>query len=117
MEKQYYISKEQFLALKAKWKESAYHSASDMIIYNILRSKPADNGFAPKTKNIQGINEWYAFNEALWNANYQMKPCHKRDPITRMPTIVEGQMEKEFKARYGIEPPADFADKLKDLKK
>jgi len=117
MEKQYYISKEQFLTLKAKWKESSYHSAADHIIYNILRSKPADNGFIPKKLHIQGDNEWYAFNEALWNANHQLKPCYKRDWVLKTSTLIEGQMEKEFKTHYGIEPPADLADKLKDLKK
>jgi hypothetical protein len=114
MENQYYISKEQFLTLKAKWKESNHHSAADMIIYNILRSKPADNGFAPKTKNIQGNNEWYAFNGALWTAS---RVNVKRIPGTyRMETDVEAT-NAEFKKKFGIDRPADLSEKFQGLKK
>ena len=114
MENQYYISKEQFLTLKAKWKESNHHSAADMIIYNILRSKPADNGFAPKTKNIQGNNEWYAFNGALWTAS---RVKMMRDPITRsFGTDIEST-NAEFKKKFGIDRPADLSEKFQGLKK
>jgi len=114
MENQYYISKEQFLTLKAKWKESNNHSASDMIVYNILRSKPADHGFVAKRKNIQGNNEWHAFNEALWYASYTKK---MRDPVTKFFVIDIEATNAEFKAKYGIDRPSDFADKFQGLKK
>ena len=65
MEKSYYINKEQFNAVKSSWKNQKHHESWEHILYNVLRSKPADNGFTLRTKNIQGNHPWYAFNHAL----------------------------------------------------
>lgn len=99
MEKQYYISKEQFAELITAWKKNEQHSASQHIIYNILRSKPADLGFSPRGKNIQGNNPWYSFNESVTNARW----------ICRDATY--------FKSIFGIDVPSDLEEKLKGLRK
>ena len=41
------LTKEQYLAIKAAWGQRKNHDATDHIIYNILRSLPADRGFTP----------------------------------------------------------------------
>jgi len=77
MEKQYYITKEQFTAMLAAWRSKTEHTAGQHIIYNILRSKPAKLGFAEKQKNIQGNDPWFAFKQALIEAK---QICNKSHP-------------------------------------
>lgn len=129
MEKEYYITKEQFIALKEAWNQKQSHSASEMIIYNILRSKPADNGFCQKTKNIQGCDEWYAFNQARYAAENFCSPDHimVEDPTAPLNRItgrpgkkwifdIEPAL-KRFKAKYGLDMPEDIESKIKESKK
>lgn len=93
MEKTYYISKEQFITLTEAWKQKEYHSATEHIIYNVLRSKPSDLGFTKKTKNIQGNDPWYGYNTALWYVGRFLKHVN-------------------FKEKFGIDMPEDLASKL-----
>lgn len=115
MEKEYYISKEQFITLKNKWKEHNHHTAADIIIYNVLRSKPADNGFVARTKNIQSNDEWYAFHEALRDAIGDCSPGRKWDG-GKYVIDTERYLER-FKEHFGIAMPAGITDKLKEAKK
>lgn len=129
MEKEFYITKEEFVALKEAWKAKADHSAPEIIIYNILRSKPVDNGFVPKTKNIQGRNEWYAFNEALYYAKSYCAPARLsvEDPqglISRLTGKRANKWisdieptKKKFKDRFGIDMPEDIIAALGGAKK
>ena len=99
MEKQYYISKEQFETAKATWKSNQKtHSAWEHIIYNILRSKDMRNGFCAKTKNIQANDSWFRYNDALRTARWYCNPKRNLDI---------------FKKRFGIEMPQDLSDRLK----
>jgi len=99
MEKQYYISKEQFETAKATWKSNQKtHSAWEHIIYNILRSKKPSTGFCEKTKAIQGNNLWHAYDNAFREAKWH---CSPRGNVTL------------FKERFGIEMPQDLSDRLK----
>jgi|JI10StandDraft_1071094.scaffolds.fasta_scaffold55820_4 hypothetical protein len=97
MEKEYFISKEEFLSAKAKWASSDYHTASNHIIYNALRSKPLDHGFHQKTKNIQGNDAWYAFKEAKRGAWWFAR---KAPP-------------EAFKLMFGIDRPATLEEMLR----
>lgn len=63
-QKQYLISKEEYLTAKQKWAKHKHHTAKWHILYNILRSKPADYGFKKKTRAIQGNDPWFAYNTA-----------------------------------------------------
>ena len=112
MEKQYYISREQFITLKEEWKKIIHPTAADMIIYNILRNKPADNGFVPKTKNIQGNNAWGGFDQALSNARYFCSERRKFDYAKRVWIIDDETAKQSFIARFGIERPAGMIEKL-----
>lgn len=120
MEKQYYITKEQFTALTAAWRAKASHSATEHIIYNILRSKDAKLGFVERAKNIQGNDSWYAYKEALkaakslcstknpW-AQYKDTP-HSRSYESGEARIKANQ--QKFKDTFGIDMPADFEEQL-----
>lgn len=99
MQKQFYISKEQYNIVKSTWKTS-HHSAPYHIIYNILRSKKPTNGFNAKTKNIQGNDPWFGYHSALRVAkNY----CH---PIYNL----------SFKHIFGIDIPENIKEKLEEIK-
>lgn len=98
MEKTYYITKEEFCAVKEAWKAKQNREAWEHIIYNILRSKEADNGFCPKTKNIQGNDPWHNYNNALMRASYMLK-------------------HYKFSDYFNIEMPEGFLEKLKGLQK
>ena len=129
MENQYYISKEQYLAIKAAWKIKSSHTASEMVIYNILRSKPVDNGFCEKTKNIQGCDEWHGFNSALYTANKFCSPDHilVEDPTVPVNRIT-GRLGKKwvfdneptlkrFIEKYGIDMPECISNKISESRK
>jgi hypothetical protein len=68
MENQFNLTKEQYLTVLATWRAKKEHDASDIILYNILRTKPADRGFIAKSKKIQGDDPWFAYNNALHSA-------------------------------------------------
>lgn len=130
MEKTHYISREDYINVKAAWKlRHSGESAVGMVIYNVLRSKPAASGFVPKTKNVQGNDEWYAFNQAMFLAERFCSPDHVmvEDPsappnrITGKPGkkwvyVIEPAL-KRFKERFGIDRPEGLLDALKASEK
>lgn len=99
MEKEYFISKEEFLAVKETWAKRPNNIAfaDEHIIYNALRSLPLDRGFTEKKKNIQGNTPWYAFIKAKMVAYWRTKRA----------------LPGEFKKQYGIDIPDGLLDKLK----
>jgi hypothetical protein len=104
MEKTFYISKEQFNAVTAAWKNSKDHTAAEHIVYNVLRNKPVDNGFTEKHKNIQGCDSWYGFNQALSNARWMCK-------------LQNDSKKQHFKQRFGIDMPEDIVSKFEGVQK
>jgi len=64
------LTKEQFLEFRAKFKEQANAkslSASDMILYNLIRGKDPKSGFTPITnpnKLSNGAIAWFAYEKA-----------------------------------------------------
>jgi len=124
MEKQYFISKEQFVALLAAWKASTHHTAAEHIIYNILRSKDARLGFIERKSNIQGDDPWYAYKLAL---NDALRLCSLANPWEKYKdtshhgSYVGGQKQveerqKRFKDRFGIDIPEGLLELLKGAK-
>ena len=95
VQNEFYITKEQFLVMKATWAAKETHEAWHHIIYNVLRSKPIDLGFTIKKHHIQGDDEWYGFNDALRNASLYAK---------RYPNLI--------KENFGIDAPEDLLNKL-----
>ena len=121
MEKTYFITREDFINLKTAWKSQAEHSASDMVIYNVLRSKPAASGFVPKTKNIQGNDPWHAFNTAKSDAHYittRTRVYIKSDDAKygRWEDLSPEDHNKKFKEKWGIDLPMGLADLIKESK-
>jgi len=118
MEKTYYISREQYLTIKATWAAKHDHTAWQHIIYNILRNKPADYGFIARNKHIQGDNPWFAYNEALATAkNYLSKhnPWTEGSSFERRQKAIASDIA-HLKAIFGIDMPEDIYDKLGDKK-
>ncbi len=126
MEKQYFISKEQFVALLAAWKASTHHTAAEHIIYNILRSKDARLGFIERKSNIQGDNPWYAYKLAREDA---MRLCSLANPWEKYSdpaspyhkSYLGGQKQveerqKRFKDRFGIDVPEGIMELLEGAK-
>jgi predicted 3-demethylubiquinone-9 3-methyltransferase (glyoxalase superfamily) len=99
MEKTFYISKQDFITLTQTWAQKKSHTAAQHIIYNTLRSKPADLGFTEKTKNIQGGSSWYGYKRAWGSAHYL-----SRNNIW-------------FKDNFGIDMPENMQEKLEGWRK
>jgi hypothetical protein len=97
MEKNFLVSREEYLVAKATWKNKANPVASEMIIYNVIRGKDKKNGFCEKKKHIQGNDPWFAYNEALFRAKIFIK------------RLTPGQ----FKASFGIEPTPEILELFK----
>ena len=67
MELKYIIDKVQYLVVKQQWKNTNEHSATELILYNLLRGFPAKRGFTPitnKNKLANGATEWCNFESA-----------------------------------------------------
>lgn len=97
-ENTYMLSKEEFLKLKAHWSKTCRNRTSaEMLIYNLLRSKPARNGFAAKTKGVQSNNPWQAFYLAKAAAHYQVFRMKKYGT---------------FEEKFGIQIPDGFEEMI-----
>ena len=119
--KEYYISREQYLSLKAAWSAKSSHEAWEMVIYNILRSKPIDHGFSEKKQHIQSNDPWQGFNLALGTAaNY----CPGQKCPWAEGSMSANRWENGMTARvalankiFGIELPSDIMTKLEGQRK
>jgi hypothetical protein len=121
--KEYYISREQYLTLKAKWAENNNHPAWQHIIYNILRNKPIDSGFTEKKKAIQCNDPWWGFNSALSEARHycpgEICPYDK----DKFPSGYERwtkrseEYQKLAEKIFGITIPGDIRTKMDGYKK
>lgn len=122
MEKTYFITKEQYQAVKAAWTTRYNHTAWEIVIYNILRSKPIRNGFVERGRNIQGDSPWYAFKLALQGARQacSTKNPWEKDRGTRNHFAVIHADERiaasqtAFRNTFGIDMPEGIMDLLKD---
>lgn len=119
--KEYYISREQYLSLKAAWSAKSSHEAWEMVIYNILRSKPIDHGFSERKNHIQGDNPWYAFNVALGTTqNYcptTKCPWKEGSPSAARWEIGHKNYLDHAKRVFGIDMPEDLMAKMEGQKK
>jgi hypothetical protein len=122
MEQQYYISKEQFTALTAAWRSRKDHTAAEHIIYNVLRGKPAKQGFKQREKHVQGNDPWYAFSCALSEAcrmfDYRNMWDQHRDndkyaeSWSRMDAKIK-QKRLDNTQLFGFELPGDIVEQLR----
>ena len=108
------ITKEQRKAIKAAWKESKYHDATDHIIYNALRGLPLDRGFTPISSenwckiNSNGDDRWYGFNNARLYAYGR---------LSRLLQKGTGDMfdQDAVLRKWGIIPSAELIESLKKI--
>ena len=121
MEKQFSISKEQFKSLSSAWKSSESHTASEHVIYNILRGKSARNGFVARTKNIQGNDAWFAFKKAQKEALSSVStanPWGKYKDTPHHASFESGEKRIEEKRRkFRVSFGLDLTDGLFDILK
>ena len=78
--------------LKAAWVSKSEHTASEHIIYNLLRGKDAKRGFNQRLTSIQGNDPWYAFNLAkrsAWHIANANADFEKRFGIARPEYLLE----------------------------
>lgn len=109
MEKQYYISNEQYQTLLAAWKKLSADkkiTSTDILIYNILRSKSPSRGFSKKNSNIQGNDPWFSFALAKWNASLLYNGGYSEE--------TKEKRKQAFFERFGIERPSDFPGKIQE---
>lgn len=121
-----FLTKEQYLATKAAWKNSDSHSAKDIIIYNLLRSFPLDRGFSLLTgfdKIRSNYNdEWHGYNKAvsLAYSNINSLKVEDKFPSWMKPDDIEKRKQynaqkrlstiDNFKNMFGI----DLTDEIID---
>jgi hypothetical protein len=109
MENQFNLTKEQYLTVLATWRAKKEHDASDIILYNILRTKPADRGFIAKSKKIQGDDPWFAYNNALYNAHQRLNVKNMYAGQAEKWVLVGEERIKNrrdaFKQTFGIDMP------------
>jgi hypothetical protein len=121
MENQFNITKEQYLTMRSTWAAKKHHDASDIILYNILRTKPADRGFSAKDKNIQANDPWFAYHNALYSARMRvyMENKYSKQFVS---TWARGEEQiknnkEHFLRTFGFEMPEGVHDMLNGANK
>jgi hypothetical protein len=121
MENQFNITKEQYLTVLATWKAKKEHDAADIILYNILRTKPVDRGFVAKKKHIQGNDPWAAYHQALWDASQRINTKNMYAGNSEKWVLIGEERIKSrkvaFKQTFGIDIPEGMLDKMEGAKK
>lgn len=105
MKQNYILNKDEYLTLKAAWSSKRHHSASDHIIYNVLRGKPIDSGFCIKTHSFQRNDPWNGFNYALASARFLVSALNG------------SRFQEKIKDTFGIDLPNNISDLLTGYKK
>jgi hypothetical protein len=116
MEKQFNITKEQYLTMLTTWRATKAHDAADQILYNILRTKPADRGFIAKSKHIQGNDPWFAYHNALFLARRRISLANPYPMRESSQSAIDAR-KAAFKQTFGFDIPEGIADKLEGAKK
>lgn len=113
-----FLSKEQYLTTKETWASTKYHSASDTIIYNVLRSLSPSRGFTPLTDrkiSSRSNDRWDGFNKALGTAKYATSPRRfTRDSDSSYANGI-ALAESKFKAIFGIELTEGIKEAIKAI--
>lgn len=101
----HYLTKADFDTVRKTWAMSKRHSASDLIVYNILRGKPVCNGFSKKVKGVHGSmywnSAWSGLNLPIYYLLYELGANERA-----------AKFKEEFKIKFGIDMPDDFKTKL-----
>lgn len=116
METQFNLTKEQYLTVLATWRAKKEHDASDIILYNILRTKPADRGFSAKGKNIQANDPWFAYHNALFYARKRASLLNLY-PLRESSQIAIDSRKAAFKQTFGIDMPEGLHAKMEGAEK
>lgn len=100
------LSKEQFLQFQTAFRARANAkniSASDIVLYNVVRGKDKKHGFSPitnATKLANGTYPWLAYTSAEYFAKFRCTGPKKSEYFKGLYTIE--LTEEQFKAFYDI---------------
>ena len=109
MNNTFIFNKDEFQKLQAAFKNKAHEkavSASDMILYNIIRGKDPICGFTPIThagKLAGGMSAWQAYHTAKTDLKWSLTPSKYR--------------EERGKSIWGVDITEEQRDKILDLLK
>lgn len=96
------LNKEQYITVKATWKKVKEHTVHEHIIYNVLRGKDADEGFAPLTDwgrlNASDNNPWFNYDNAVREIHYQLneKRYNYENTVKRYSEVFGIELSKEL---------------------
>lgn len=111
----YIISKEQYLAVKAAWKQQKPQSS--IILYNILRGYSAQRGYTPITnprKLACGAKPWQGYESDVRSCKYEftepkLTPYNAKSYDRRMNEY------KNLLKPYGLEYSPELWSKIKEI--
>ena len=117
MEKNYIITKEQYLAVKAAWKKEP-NLFRNIILYNILRSFPPKRGYTAITNPVKlanGMKEWDGFNTAkFWLERSFVEPkvskWHTPDQFAERTKEYQNLLKP-----YGLEYDPELYAKIREI--
>ena len=120
------INKEQYLAVKAAWKQipEAHRSATEHIFYNVLRGFDPQRGFTPiksEAKIRNGAQPWQSYKDAKYRANYILQPpfTYTHDKPERIASKAENYKKvlAELSRKYGVEFTPELIAKIQEVLK
>jgi hypothetical protein len=115
-----FLSKEQYLLMKATWASTKCHSAADIIIYNVLRSFVPSRGFTPLTDRkvtSRSNDKWDGFNKALWGAKAKTSATKGKYQTEEHFKAQNEVALKNFSTTFGIDLTSDIAEAIKEVSK
>lgn len=120
------INKEQYLAVKAAWKQipEAHRSATEHIFYNVLRGFDPNRGFTPiksEEKLRNGAQPWQTFHyaKACVHSILRAPIAYAHDKPERI-AAKEEQYKKalaELSRKYGVEFTPELIAKIEETLK
>ena len=101
----YIYTKEQFLQFNERFVQAANNkniSASDMILFNILRNKDSRCGFSPITNQRKlgsGTKEWQGFDAACRDLRYRLR--YSKHLTEKFGIVITDEIQSAIVAKIG----------------
>jgi hypothetical protein len=122
----YIIEKDQLASVLAAWKQPKSHTASQHVIYNVLRGYEPKRGFTPitrPTKLANGAEQWFGYDMAIFTARWELREINNKMGrfSTEAQALIRASAEndriKATNTKYGIEITSELRTKLLELLK
>jgi len=117
------INKEEYLSVKAAWKQTPNHTATDHIFYNALRGHNLKRGFNPiqaERKLSNGMIQWNSYKNERFNARWELRDSVKARRYNTPEFIsMRAAEQKErislLSKRYGVTFTQELIIKLQEI--